>query len=519
MKTEYNVRGRRVVLEVDESAIAVRYAEPAPHSMRAAVAEAANIGPFSSRIEVPEEKYTIIRVAAAEKGPGPLHARFKSALGHLESSKGVVRVAPVYRAGDKHMIATERVLLRLRAGILEKEKKLVEKYKLQILESFGDRAYVVQIPEADDPVDVAIRLSAEPQVEYAEPDFVVFGQHIGRRVPAPVAASAPSRRNPLAKDPLVAEQYALRITEALAARERQVGKREVTIAILDEGVDTRHPDLASAVVGSFDGVDADAWQEPQPWDAHGTACAGLAAAIGDNGEGMVGVGGGCGLLAVRIAYSKDPKANWTTEHRWVRRAIDWCWENGASVLSNSWGWGVYSATIEDAFERARTKGRNGQGCVIVVAAGNSSGPVTFPADMANVITVSASNEYDEFKTTTSKDGENWWGSSFGPQVDIAAPGVHNLTTDIIGSDGYSEGGYYRTFNGTSSATPLVAGACGLLLSAVPKLKESEVRDALKATGDKVGAAQYVGGRNDQMGYGRLNVRKALDYVLANFLSS
>jgi len=514
--TEYSVRGRKVKLEVDETVVAVRYAEPALHSMRASIALSANLGPFANRIEVPEEKYTIIPVGPPNLGIGPMTARFSASRAILKKSKDVVRVAPVYRTGNKHMIATERVLLRLRAGTLEKEKKLVEKYKLTIIEAFGDRAYLVQLPEDDDPVEIAVQLSAEPQVDYAEPDFVIFGRHVASRVVPTERQPTPARPTALSPDPLAQEQYALQVTQAFAARKQQTGVRDVRIAILDEGVDTLHPDLKSAIVGAYDAVEDDQWQEPKPWDAHGTACAGLAAAIGDNGEGIVGVGGGCAILAVRIAFSESNGADWTTRESWIRRAIDWSWQNGAAILSNSWGGGPYNATIDDAFERARTQGRGGKGCVIVIAAGNESGAVSFPGNLPNVLTVSASNEFDEFKTKMSKDGETKWGSNFGPEVDVAAPGVHNLTTDIVGGGGYSATDYYRSFNGTSSATPLVAGACGLLLSAALQLKENQVRDAIKATADKVGALPYVGGRNDQMGNGRLNVHNALQYVLTNF---
>lgn len=103
-----------------------------------------------------------------------------------------------------------------------------------------------------------------------------------------------------------------------------------------------------------------------------------------------------------------------TSNSIIRRAIDWSWENGADILSNSWGGGSPSSAIMNAFERARTQGRNGKGCVIVIAAGNDSGPVTFPGTLDNVLTVSASNEFDEFKTKTSQDKETWWGSNFGP---------------------------------------------------------------------------------------------------------
>jgi subtilisin family serine protease len=134
------------------------------------------------------------------------------------------------------------------------------------------------------------------------------------------------------------------------------------------------------------------------------------------------------------------------------------------------------------------------------------------------LTVAASNEFDEPKTHISADGENWWGSNFGPEADIAAPGVHNYTTDISGSEGYNSGGtldgdYVSNFNGTSSATPIVAGVSALVLSANLNLREAQVRRILKQTADKVGQVVYTNGRNDKMGHGRVNALKAVQAAL------
>ncbi len=245
-------------------------------------------------------------------------------------------------------------------------------------------------------------------------------------------------------------------------------------------------------------------------DTGSTCCAGLAAATGGNGTGIMGTGSGCSLLAVRIAFSDDREPRrWVTSNEKIALGIDWAWENGADVLSNSWGGGTPSNAINEAFRRARTEGRGGQGCVIVIAAGNDNNVVSYPATLRDVLTVGASNEFDEPKTPQSKDGEAWWGSNFGPEVDIAAPGVHNLTTDNSGTAGYDPTHYYTSFNGTSSATPIVAGIAGLILSANPGLEESQVRQILIETADKVGSVPYFGGRNDRMGSGRVNAERAV----------
>jgi len=140
--------------------------------------------------------------------------------------------------------------------------------------------------------------------------------------------------------------------------------------------------------------------------------------------------------------------------------------------------------------------------------------VAFPASLPNVLAISASNEFDQPKTKNSADDETWWGSNFGPEVDLAAPGVHNFTTDIVGQDGANPGGvvnadYVNNFNGTSSSTPIVAGVAGLVLSVNPNLTEGQVRRLLTQTADKVGQVVYTNGRNNQMGQGRVNALRAV----------
>ncbi len=315
-------------------------------------------------------------------------------------------------------------------------------------------------------------------------------------------------------DPFLQAQWAARITQADQAWQIVSGSREIRIAILDEGVDTSHPDLRDAIVASFDAVEGHVNQQPNPWDSHGTACAGLAAAIPNNNVGLRGIGGGCSLMPVRIAFSPNPIARWTWVESNVIRGIDWAWRNGAHVLSNSWVGGPPSNGIEAALDRARRLARGGRGCVVLMAAGNDSGPVAFPANLSNVLAISASNELDQPKTRNSADGESWWGSNFGPEVDLAAPGVHNFTTDIVGQAGDNPGGalnadYVNNFNGTSSATPIVAGVAALVLSVNPNLTEAQVRRLLTQTADKVGAVIYTNGRNNQMGQGRVNALRAV----------
>ncbi len=281
------------------------------------------------------------------------------------------------------------------------------------------------------------------------------------------------------------------------------GSADIRVAVLDEGVDTSHPALKPAVVGERDFIgDKGASALPDGNDAHGTACSGI---IVSRGKKALGIAPKCSLLAARIAMD-DGADHWIFDDFATADAIDWSWRNGAAVLSNSWGGGAPSDAISRAFGRARTQGRGGKGSIVCIAAGNDETPVDFPGNLPGYVTVGASNPKDERKTHASSDGENWWGSNFGPTLWVLAPGVFIHTTDISGPTGYDPGDFTETFNGTSSATPHVAAAVALMLSANPNLSGSDVRLLLSSTATRV-AGQT--GRTDELGFGRLNVGAAV----------
>jgi thermitase len=290
---------------------------------------------------------------------------------------------------------------------------------------------------------------------------------------------------------------------ALAAWLITKGKGEIRVAVLDEGVDISHPALKAAVVGQKDFVDGHPTAAPDGDDAHGTACAGI---IVSRDSKFPGLAPECSLVPIRVAKG-DGNDGWVFDDFKTADAIDWAWKEGkADVLSNSWGGGPPVDVISRAFDRARTKGRNNKGAVIVIAAGNNNGSVNFPATIPNILTVGASTPWDELKSPTSKDGEEWWGSNFGPEISLVAPGVKITTTDIQGPRGYSPGNFVTNFNGTSSATPHVAAAAALILSVMPSLTEQRVREIITASADRLTSN---GNRDNHVGWGRLNIFSAL----------
>lgn len=297
------------------------------------------------------------------------------------------------------------------------------------------------------------------------------------------------------------------------------GSNEIKVAVIDEGVDINHPDLLPNLEEGYDATEQNSAGAPSGNDAHGTACAGIVAAAGNNNIGMAGVAHGSRIIPVRIAYSQN--GDWITSSAWIGNAINWSWQNAdADILSNSWGGGGSSFTINNAIDNAVRNGRNGLGSPVLFAAGNENTAVSYPATNPSTIAVAAMSMCNERKNLSSCDGENWWGSNYGVNIDVAAPGTKIYATDISGSAGYSSSDYISGFNGTSSATPNVAGVMALILSANSNLTEQQARYALESTCRKVGNYNYAdgvtgqpaGSWNENLGYGAVDAAAAIQAV-------
>jgi subtilisin family serine protease len=294
------------------------------------------------------------------------------------------------------------------------------------------------------------------------------------------------------------------------------GDSTVIIAIVDTGVDTTHPDIP--LIYGYDFANNDG--NPNDDGNHGTACAGIVAAKGNNNLGVTGVAYRCKIMPIKILNS----AGSIPGYHVAAFGIIWAYQHGASVLSCSWGFvGGASSLLYNAINDAARYGRNGKGSVICIASGNEdTSPMRFPSiSDAEMMVVGGLTPCNKRKSPSDGCSGETWGASFGPTLDIVAPCVKIYTTDRVGSAGYTTTDYTQNFNGTSSATPNTAGVCALIISASPNLTRKEVEALISLSAEKVGTYSYTtvkeyGNWNNEMGYGRINARLALQLLASTF---
>jgi subtilisin family serine protease len=311
----------------------------------------------------------------------------------------------------------------------------------------------------------------------------------------PELQPAPAEVIPPVTDPNLAKAYGLGKIGADKSWESHKGNKDMVVAVIDTGIDYNHEDLSFNVwrnpnptkgdVVGFDFIHNDGI--PYDDQGHGTHCAGTIGAVGGNGIGLSGVSQRVSIMGVKFLSAEG---SGTTEG--AIQAIDYAVQNGAKVLSNSWGGpsdGNNNA-LQDAIRRAEAKG-----VLFIAAAGNdgknndSASQASFPAafDNENIIAVAA---------TDDKDGMAYFSNYGKVSTDVGAPGVNVYSL--------APGNKYASMSGTSMACPHVAGAAALLWSKNPSWDWKKVKEVLMNTADRVSslAGKTVTG-------GRINVMSAL----------
>lgn len=359
-----------------------------------------------------------------------------------------------------------------------------------------ERIAIVEFDNDRDVNLIARKLSQHPSLEYAEP------------LPARRLLYQPN-------DSLFARQYHLTKIRATDAWDSIPGTATpVLIGVVDTGVDYTHEDLAEAIflnpgeIGTdaqgrdkrTNGIDDDGngfvddWRgwdmvgndnDPRPGNAHGTHVAGIAGAVVNNRIGVAGVCNVARILPIKCATDSPTAPSILSGYEGIAYAA----AMGAKVINCSWGGGTASQAEQEVINTAI-----GLGSVIVAAAGNSGvEEQLFPGSYSGVLSVAAVGSNDVRASF----------SSYHTSVGISAPGVSILSTYPSNSYGFADG--------TSMASPVVAGAAALVCAKYPQLSPIQVVARLKATADPID--NLTGNRNrpwtGKLGSGRVNAYRAV----------
>jgi subtilisin family serine protease len=320
-------------------------------------------------------------------------------------------------------------------------------------------------PDLDVAAAVAA-LRAGGAVAYAEPDYI-------RRV-----ALTPN-------DEHYAEQeWWLTAEQAQAAWDITTGNPELVIAVVDTGVALNHPEFEGRLVPGANFITPNT--EPYDDHGHGTHVAGIAAARGNNGQGIAGICWECRIMPIKALNAAGEGSTAA-----FAEGIRWAADNGARVINISAGADFGTDAEHEAIRYAR-----GKGVVVIAAAGNTpDGNPHYPAGYDEVVAVSASSRRDSVAGF----------SSYGDYVDVAAPGINILSTFVQGRNPA-----YQSESGTSMACPMVAGAAALILTVNPNLSPEQMEWLLEQTVDDIGDPGF----DHKAGWGRINILRALQQAPA-----
>lgn len=484
----------------------------------------------------PEANVMVYRcMATAEKSATAMRNAARKSLSQEEGVRFAGRVLKDPTTGGI-VVYTENLYLQFKPDLPKKDCEAIMKtYKLTVKEDLGitPNSYFVGAPDGTGlgVFELAQKLLALPEVEACHPELV-------RERKFKFVHPMQWHLKETQVNGVTISQHA----NVEAAWEHSKGKG-ITIAVLDDGVDTAHPEFDGKVVFPRDTVgNTDDAKPKHPSEHHGTACAGVACASG-NGKAS-GVAPEAKLMPIRLGSIGSISE---------AKAFKWAADNGADVISCSWGpedgawWNANDPlhtrqsrlpdSAKAAIDYAVEKGRGGKGCIITWAAGNGNEDVKYDeyASYPKVIAVAACNDAGR-RSVYSDFGEAVWccfpsNDFYEPRLNPNRPKTPGIwTTDRTGKSGYNGGGinaehlvgdmdgqYTATFGGTSSACPGVAGTVALMLAANPTLTWEQVKTIIRNSCDRIDEAQGAydaNGHSPFYGYGRLNAQKAVQNAIA-----
>lgn len=308
----------------------------------------------------------------------------------------------------------------------------------------------------------------------------------------------------LPSDTFLPRQYQLNIIKAFEAWDIEKGDTSIVIAITDTGIDIDHEDLESNVAYNYNdpinGLDDDndgyidnfrGWDtgdndnDPSSFSSnHGNNVAGLAGAKTDNGKGIAGTGFNCKFLPIKIDTDLGGRLIGAYD------AIIYAADQGADIINCSWGSYTYSDLGNDIINYATSKGS-----LVVAAVGNDGRDAPFyPAAYTNSLAVGMTDSADVIRDN----------SNYGVHLDVMAIGLGMWTT--------GNNNIYNYNGGTSMASPLVAGAAGIVKSKYPHFEPLQIAEHIRNTADNITANQGSEYRG-KIGTGRLNMFRSVNDVL------
>lgn len=436
---------------------------------------------------------------------------------------------------ENGLIPTGKLYIEFKPGTpYEKQMEVLNEFALNIRVVVNPEAYRVSTTaDSPNPVKCAIMLQRNRLISIAEPEFIAkpvagaFSPPGGKFIQSQWHHENTGGQIPIIDIPNAVYGTA-HFKRGADAKVKQawsllnsLGSSSINIAVIDTGFDTNHPILrgdGSKIRNAFNaanrGADVSPWFQASDgsWGvfSHGTSCAAVAAG-GLDYQGVLGAAPNARIIPIKLDILSDDAISNAFQHALL---------NGADIISCSLGFPKpvpLSTYVRNTISRVVQQGRNGKGIPVFIAAGNANPAsnnqprqISDFATHPDVICVTASNSLDESSSYTF----------YGSNVFLCAPsngndGVGITTATVeVSNDGQSlVHGFTSRFGGTSSATPLSAGVCALMLSANPHLSLNQIKDILRRSTDKIGSGYDANGRSQRLGYGRLNAARAVQMAI------